>query len=341
MVRVYRKDLGFGQGTDGQNYYEVSEERARELEAVGYKRNPAEADVGRADPGGSIFTGTDSPDFYADSPNTSAPNVDFGYQKGLEKASALYSFLSPNLLETFAQSWAKYGDANIAMGAVRKSNTWKQEFGYLQRTDGTLIMSEIDALATIATYKSTLAEVGITDFNAFEKQFENLIANEVSGLEFQQRIDTVYEGVSNQIPEVERLFRNRFNISLDAPTIFGALINPDIQDKVLAGDIATLQLQAQASSRGFSTTFARFDELRKQGLNVQEASSLYESAQDIMSSARGVGRQIDLAALEDAAIGDIESRKEIARAADELQSASSFVTGSRQKCYRVIGLTER
>lgn len=81
MVRVYRKDLGFGQGTDGQNYYEVSEERARELEAVGYKRNPAEADVGRADPGGSIFTGTDSPDFYADSPNTSAPNVDFGYQK--------------------------------------------------------------------------------------------------------------------------------------------------------------------------------------------------------------------------------------------------------------------
>jgi hypothetical protein len=159
MVRVYRKDLGFGQGTDGQNYYEVSEERARELEAAGYSRNPADADVGRGDPGGSIFTGTDSPDFYADSPNTSAPNVDFGYQKGLEKASALYSFLSPNLLETFAQSWAKYGDANIAMGAVRKSNTWKQEFGYLQRTDGTLIMSEIDALATIATYKSTLAEV--------------------------------------------------------------------------------------------------------------------------------------------------------------------------------------
>ena len=109
----------------------------------------------------------------------------------------------------------------------------------------------------------------------------------------------------------------------------------------MAGDIATLQLQAQASSRGFSTTFARFDELRKQGLNVQEASSLYESAQDIMSSARGVGRQIDLAALEDAAIGDIESRKEIARAADELQSASSFVTGSRQKGDRVIGLTER
>ena len=34
MVRVYRKDLGFGEGTDGQNYYEVSEERAKEKMAI-------------------------------------------------------------------------------------------------------------------------------------------------------------------------------------------------------------------------------------------------------------------------------------------------------------------
>lgn len=64
MVRVYRKDLGFGEGTDGQNYYEVSEERAKELAAVGYTTNPQEANVGRADPGGSIYTGVDTPDMY-------------------------------------------------------------------------------------------------------------------------------------------------------------------------------------------------------------------------------------------------------------------------------------
>ena len=60
MVRVYRKDLGFGQGTDGQNYYEVSEERAKELEAVGYTTIENEANIGRSDPGGSIYTGTDT-----------------------------------------------------------------------------------------------------------------------------------------------------------------------------------------------------------------------------------------------------------------------------------------
>lgn len=336
MVRVYRSDLGFGQGTDGQNYYEVSPERALELEAAGYSTNPNDADAGRSAPGGSIYTGTDTADAYAESSGGTSTS---GYQKGLEKANALYSFLPPALLDTFAQSWAKYGDANIAMGAVRKSSVWKQEFGYLQRADGTLIMSEIDALATKATYKSTLAEVGITDFKEFEKQFEQLIATEVSGLEFQQRIDTVYSGVVNQIPEVEKLFRDKYGITLDQPTIFGALINPDIQDKVLTGDIQTLQLQAEASSRGFSTTFSRFDELRKLGLTQQSASSLYESAGDIMQSAKGVGRTLNIKTLEQAAIGDIESKKQIEKSAREAMSESSFIAGSRKKGDRITGLT--
>jgi hypothetical protein len=339
MVKVYRSDLGFGQGTDGQNYYLVTEDRARELESAGYSTNPADADLGRTAPGGSIYTGTDTADAYADTGGTASDKS--GYQKGLEKANALYAFLPPELLDTFAESWAKYGDANIAMGAVRKSSTWKQKFGYLQRQDGSLIMSEIDALATIATYKSTLAEVGITDFKDFEKQFQELISNEVSGLEFQQRIDTVYSGVVEQIPQVESLFRDRYGISLDQPTIFGALINPDIQDKVLAGEIKTLQLQAQAEARGFSTTFSRFDELRKLGLTQEKAATLYESAQDIMQSARGVGRTLDITTLEEAAIGDIESRKEVEAAAREAISESAFITGSRKKGDRITGLTTR
>ena len=201
-------------------------------------------------------------------------------------------------------------------------------------------MSEIDALATIATYKSTLAEVGITDFNAFEKQFENLIANEVSGLEFQQRIDTVYEGVSNQIPEVERLFRNRFNISLDAPTIFGALINPDIQDKVLAGDIATLQLQAEATSRGFSTTFARFQELKNMGLTQESAKGLYEGAGDFIGAAKQVGRDLDISTLESAAIGDTGAQKTLRRIQAELESSQGATFGATKKDDKVTGLLE-
>ena len=70
MVRVYRKDLGFGEGTDGQNYYEADADgkfggtSLEDLLAAGYTTNPAEANVGRADVGGSIYTGVDTPDRY-------------------------------------------------------------------------------------------------------------------------------------------------------------------------------------------------------------------------------------------------------------------------------------
>ena len=84
MVRVYRSDLGYGQGTDGQNYYDVSPERALELEAAGYSTNPNDADAGRSAPGGSIYTGTDTADAYAESSSGTSTS---GYQKGLEKAN--------------------------------------------------------------------------------------------------------------------------------------------------------------------------------------------------------------------------------------------------------------
>jgi len=74
MVRVYRKDLGFGEGTDGQNYYESDADgkfggiSLEQLIANGYTTNPTEADAGRAEAGGSIFTGVDTAADYVDSP---------------------------------------------------------------------------------------------------------------------------------------------------------------------------------------------------------------------------------------------------------------------------------
>jgi hypothetical protein len=71
----------------------------------------------------------------------------------------------------------------------------------------------------------TLAEVGIADFTDFEDEFTDMATgyetgDPVSAEEFQVRVDTVYAGVKDQIPEVEKLFRERYNLTLDQPTIF-------------------------------------------------------------------------------------------------------------------------
>ena len=71
MVRVYRRDLGFGEGTDGQNYYESDADgkfgglTLQQLIDAGYTTDEQEANVGRASEGGSIYTGVDTAADYA------------------------------------------------------------------------------------------------------------------------------------------------------------------------------------------------------------------------------------------------------------------------------------
>lgn len=318
MVRVYRSDL--------EGFYEVSEERAKELEQVGYSTNPNVA------PGAQESSESSGP---ANDGRTIA--------EGTSMAQALYSFLPDSVIQEFAKSWVKTGKADVAIGMTRQTKAWKDNFGKLMRDDGTLVMDEMTFMSTKASYKQTLAEVGINDFVEFEDDFNDMASgfgtdDPVSAEEFQARIDLVYAGVKDQIPEVEKLFRKRYNLSLDSGTIFGALINPKIQDKVLKGEIATLQLQAQASSRGFTTTFARFQELRNLGLTQEQAKGLYESAETAISQARSIGRDLDITTLEEATLGDEDARKRLARINAELQSQAGFALGAAKKGDEVLGL---
>lgn len=316
MVRVYRKDFLEG--------YEVSDDEAKELAKVGYTTKYAEAQAASFSAGGQNF-GRD-----AESGRT--------VSEGKDLAKAMYSFLPPKVIEQFAKNWVKSGDPNIALGATRQTKEWKDNYGYLEREDGSLIMDELSAESTIATYKQTLGEVGIQDYTDFEDDFKEMITGEVSGAEFQQRVDVVYSGVVNQIPEVETLFRERYNINVDQPTIFASLINPKIQDKVLAGEIATIQLQAEAASRGFSTSFARFQELKNLGLTQQQARSLYETAGTVMQQATTIGRDLELETLEEAALGDVEAQKRIQRVQAELQSKQGITLGAAKKGDEITGL---
>ena len=326
MPIIYRKDLDSSYNVSDEQYYvkfDSGDGDTRPLKDRGYSLNPnaagnAQESSGPANDGRTISEGT-------------------------SMAQALYSFLPDAVIDEFAKSWVKTGKADVAIGMTRQTKAWKDNFGKLMRDDGTLIMDEMTFMSTKASYKQTLAEVGINDFTDFEDEFTDMATgfgtdDPVSAEEFQARIDMVYAGVKDQIPEVEKLFRERYNVSLDAPTIFGALINPKIQDKVLKGDIATLQLQAQATSRGFTTTFARFQELRNLGLTQEQAKGLYESASGMMSQAASIGRDLDLTTLEEATLGDDAAQKRLSRISAELQSQQGITLGAAKKGDEVLGL---
>ncbi|BAQ84934.1 hypothetical protein [uncultured Mediterranean phage uvMED] len=314
MPEIFRKDLVGSYNVSDLEYYGDGTEENPGLINAGYSLQPQAYDSG----------------------SSSGPK--YSAEEGYSQGEALFPFLPEKVLKEFSKQWAKSGDAQIALGATRQTADWKAEFGYLQRDDGSLIMDEISALSTKATYKQTLSEVGIKDFTDFEDEFESLITNEVSGAEFQQRIDVTYAGVVNQIPEVEALFRDRYNIDVDAPTIFGALINPKIQDKVLAGEIQTLQLQAEASSRGFTTSFSRFQELKNRGLSQEQARGIYQTAGQTISQAESIGRELDITTLEEATLGDTNAAKRLQRISAELQSKQGIQLGAAKINDEVTGL---
>jgi hypothetical protein len=316
MPRIYRKDLSTFYDVTDEEYY-VSYNGGDPLIDAGYELTPQTSEA-----------------------QAEAAAKTFSSDKGMEIAQTLFNFMPEDVMKEFANAYVKYGDADMSLGATRKTKAYEKEFGYLLRDDGTLVMDEITALSTKATYRQTLSEVGITDFTDFEDDFNKMITTDVSGAEFQQRVDTVYYGVIDQIPEVEKLYRERYGLEVDEGAIFAGLINSKVEDKVLAGEIQTLQLQAQASSRGFTTTFGRFEELRKLGLTTQQASQLYESAGGMIQQAASIGRELNLETLEEAALGDQESSQRLQRINAELLSTQGLTLGSAKKGKQVTGLIE-
>ncbi|MDA7543923.1 hypothetical protein N8814_05235 [Acidimicrobiia bacterium] len=305
LIKVYRKDL--------EGFYEVSEDRAKELEAVGYSRDPQI------------------------SASTSA-SVTYDRQEGLQKAQSLYSFFNQDLLNEYANNWVNTGDATRSIGMLRQSAVWEKEFGYLKRDDGSLIMSELDAVSNIASYKNTLFEYNIKDFTLFEDKFKDLISTEVSPLEFQQRIDLVYNQVIDDIPKVKELFARDYGIEATDDAIFGALINEDVEQGLLSNQITTLQIEAEAAAAGFNTSFARFETLRREGLTREKARTLYRNAQGLIDAASTVGRELDLSTLEGAALGDVQATKRLQRTQADIFAQQGATLGAAKKGDEVTGL---
>ena len=262
----------------------------------------------------------------------------YTFAQGLDTAKALYDFFEDDLLEEYARNWAKYGDANVAIGLTRKSKVWDKYFGYLKRDDGTLIMSEIDAMSNIYSFKSTLGEYGIDDTDIFQSQFQDLIVNGVNPIEFEERVATIYNEVIDDIPEVQRLYAEQYGIQADRTAIFGSLINKDVEDGLLANQIATLQIQAEATSRGFSTSFERAKSLRIRGLDRGTAKSLYEGAERTISRYKASGRDLSLSTLEEAALGDVRMIDRLKRYESEYTAKFGRQFGSARKDDEIVGL---
>ena len=270
----------------------------------------------------------------------------------LELAESLYPNMPPTILDLFADEWAKTGDPNVAISNVRKTDAYTAEFPGNKRPDGTVKFDEVTYTGLKESYIGTLAEYGIprnTSESLLQTRLTGLVEGEVSAREFAQRIDTVYKGIQENIPEVQEFYLD-FGIELTPEAIFMGALDPTIGEEIVAGKITTAQIGGEAARAGFEISSDFAQRLQRAGVSQAQARQLFTSAETELPriqelQGRG-GREIeDQFTLEEfteaAVFQSPEELEELRLLEREEESMFSPTGGAARRGGRVTGLTQQ
>ena len=199
-----------------------------------------------------------------------------------ELAQSLYPNMPPDVLALFADEWARTGDPQVAIAEVRRSPAYEIAFPGNKRPDGTVKFDEVTYTGLKESYIGTLQEYGIprnTSVDLLTDRFTGLIEGEVSAREFAQRVDAVYQGIQENIPEVTEFYRENFGLELTPEAIFVGALDPTVGEEIVAGRITTAQIGGEAARAGFEISGDFAQRLQRAGISQAQARQLFTTAQ--------------------------------------------------------------
>jgi len=269
-----------------------------------------------------------------------------------ELAQSLYPNMPPDVLALFADEWARTGDPQVAIAEVRRSPAYEIAFPGNKRPDGTVKFDEVTYTGLKESYIGTLQEYGIprnTSVDLLTDRFTGLIEGEVSAREFAQRVDAVYQGIQENIPEVTEFYRENFGLELTPEAIFVGALDPTVGEEIVAGRITTAQIGGEAARAGFEISGEFAQRLQRAGISQAQARQLFTSAQAELPrlqelQARGGVEQPEQFTLEQfteaAVFQSPEELEEIRQLEAEEASRFAPIGGAARRGRRVTGLVE-
>ena len=136
-----------------------------------------------------------------------------------EEVKVLYPFLPDGLVDLFVEKYIDFDkNINLALNAVRADANYDNYFPGNKRADGSVRLSEAEYGSVVDSYKDDLRKFGINP-DLFTNNFQQLIEGDVSPTEFQSRLNTVYSGIEQNIPEVKEYYATNFGIDLSDESI--------------------------------------------------------------------------------------------------------------------------
>ncbi len=196
------------------------------------------------------------------------------------------------LAQVYIDAWIDSGDPQMAWEEVRSHADYETYFPGNRREDGSVIYDENTYQSVIESYEDVLLSINVNP-DLFTDKFAGLVQGFVSPQEFAQRIDSQYEGIIDQVPEVRQWYvDNGFAFEPTREAIIASILDPDIGDQILAGNISMAQVGGQASRRDFniSVDFAR--QLTQAGLDTSaEASQFFALAEGTVPALQTLARR--------------------------------------------------
>ena len=262
----------------------------------------------------------------------------------------------PGLPVEFLNLWTQYYQIGKpetqVISEVRKDPEYTNIFPGNTTPSGQVRYDEVTYNALKESYIGTLQEYGIdrsASLTFMADKITGLIEGDVSASEFEQRIGSVYEGIKENIPQVQEFYETNFGVTLDARSILAGALDPTVGEAIVQGRITTAQIGGEATRAGFEITTSEAKRLQEAGLTQEEARRLFSVAESQLprlqelQAQRGIAQeqQIGLEQLSEALVFQSQEEMEIIARLEE-QEASEFAptTGATRTGRRVTGLTE-
>ena len=205
----------------------------------------------------------------------------------LKKTFADYGLDDPDILKAI-QGYMERGLGSEQAGLeLRKTTAYITRFkgNEIRRAANLNVLSEAEYLALEDSYNETLRSYGLqgyfgTDRKVATAAMADIIGNDISAVEFKDRIDTVVTRVNNADPNIKATLKGFYNITdTDLVKYF---LNPKEALPILKQKVTAAEIGSEFIKQGLVTGLTSAEEYAKLGIDKATAAKGAETIAAIM-----------------------------------------------------------
>lgn len=185
--------------------------------------------------------------------------------------------------------------ANQAALELRKEPAYQKRFkgNETRRAVGLNVLSEAEYLNLENSYSETLRAYGLQNYFGPDRTSKviamaDIIGNDISAVEFKDRIDTVVTRVQNSDPTIKSTLRSFYNITDD--DLVSYFLNPKDNLPKLQEKVTSAEIGAAAKGQGLTTSVEAASALAQFGVTKQQAQEGYQAIGTILPTATKLGQ---------------------------------------------------